>query len=109
MKWTEHDQLMRDRVMEKLSDDERLWWKGLLERMREDAEIEVKSAAKEAKEKANEWWQKNVTDWWRDIGGLGSPFEDPTVPTRTQAVVHYRARDDRNIVERGVDFIFGGW
>lgn len=93
MEWTDHDKMMRDRVLEKLSEEERLWWKGMLERVQKDS---------------NDWWKAAVRKWWADLGGRGDPITGrATLPARVRHVVHHRERDDRDIFTRGFDFIFG--
>ncbi len=114
MKWTELDKLMRDRVMDKLSDEERLWCKGLLERMHENAVTmsteAATTAANEAIRMNNDDWERRINKWWSDNGWSGTPWtggRPVQQASRRQVVVHRREPDDRNVFERGVDFIFG--
>lgn len=87
MEWTKHDKMMRTRVLGKLSDDEALWWEGVLERA-----VEAKRA--EIQEEIEDWQRRNAG---RVIGR--APVQ--------QRVVVQRAKDTRGIIDKGFDFIFG--
>lgn len=115
MQWTDHDKILKERLKEKLSEDEWTWWLGVLERTETEA-------AREAREKKQKEWQ----EFWdatskkmieaanaevEEAFGRGVTHQHQKwlawKAGRSGTTVIRRERDTRGIFEKGWDFTFG--